>query len=135
MDFYDVAIIGYGPIGAVAANLLGLYGVRTVVIEREETIYELPRAIVVDDEILRIFQYIGLVDEILPLTHVIEGEQFLNSKRKVLFTVRLASLHNGYPPSNTFYQPRLEAVLRRGVERFSCVQVYGGHEVKALGHV
>jgi len=132
VDAYDVAIIGYGPTGAIAANLLGLYNIRTVVIEREASFYHLPRAIVVDDEIMRIFQYTGLIDEILPLTRAIAGEQFLNSKREVLFTATLASYHTGYASSNAFYQPEVEAVLRRGVERFPCVQVYHGHEVIAL---
>jgi 3-(3-hydroxy-phenyl)propionate hydroxylase len=131
METYDVAIIGYGPTGAIAANLLGLYDIRTVVIEREASTYNLPRAIVVDDETLRIFQYTGLIDEILPLTRAIDGEQFLNSRREVLFTASLASYHTGYASSNAFYQPQLEAVLRRGVERFSCVKVYSGHEVTA----
>ena len=32
---FDVAIVGYGPVGATLANLLGLYGCRTVVLERD----------------------------------------------------------------------------------------------------
>jgi 3-(3-hydroxy-phenyl)propionate hydroxylase len=132
MDSYDVAIIGYGPTGAIAANLLGLYHIRTVVIEREAHIFPSPRAIVMDDEVLRILQYAGLIDEILPCTRAIAGEQFLNSKREVLFTASLQSYHTGYAPSNAFYQPQLEAVLRRGVQRFACIQVYIGYEVKEL---
>jgi 3-(3-hydroxy-phenyl)propionate hydroxylase len=132
MESYDVAIIGCGPAGAIAANLLGLYNISTAIIEREESIYNLPRAIVLDDDIMRLFQYIGLIDEILPLTRAIEGEQFLNRQREVLFTASLASCHTGYAPSNAFYQPGLEAVLRRGIERFPCVRVYNGHEVTAL---
>ena len=31
----DVAIVGYGPVGVTAANLLGLYGVSTAVFEKE----------------------------------------------------------------------------------------------------
>jgi 2-polyprenyl-6-methoxyphenol hydroxylase-like FAD-dependent oxidoreductase len=112
--------------------LLGLYNIRTVVIERDASFYHLPRAIVLDDEIMRIFQYIGLIDEVLPFTWAITGEQFLNSKREVLFTATLASYHTGYASSNAFYQPEIEAVLRRGVERFPCVQVFHGHEVTEL---
>ncbi len=132
MNTYDVALIGYGPIGAIAANVLGMYGISTAVIEHEKTPYDLPRAIVIDDEIMRVFQQVGLIDEILPLTKVIAGEQFLNSKRRILFTADLASHHNGYAPTNTFYQPQLEAVLRRGVARFPSVEVYLGHEVTAI---
>ena len=32
---FDVAIVGYGPVGAIAANFLGSYGIKTVVFERE----------------------------------------------------------------------------------------------------
>ena len=32
---YDVAIVGYGPVGATAANLLGQLGLRVVVVERD----------------------------------------------------------------------------------------------------
>ena len=39
---YDVVIVGYGPVGALAANLLGRYGIRTAIIERESTTIWLP---------------------------------------------------------------------------------------------
>lgn len=38
---YDVAIVGLGPVGAVLANLLGLAGIRTVVLERDAGIHDL----------------------------------------------------------------------------------------------
>jgi len=31
---HDVAVVGFGPVGAALANLLGQVGVRTVVLER-----------------------------------------------------------------------------------------------------
>ena len=34
-DTYDVAVIGYGPTGETAANLLGQLGLKVVVIERD----------------------------------------------------------------------------------------------------
>jgi len=36
---YDVAVIGYGPTGVTAANLLGAAGLRVVVLERDAEIY------------------------------------------------------------------------------------------------
>ena len=38
---FDVAIIGYGPAGATLANLLGQYGLATVVLEKDAEIYAL----------------------------------------------------------------------------------------------
>ncbi len=34
-DIYDVAVIGYGPTGATAANLLGRLGLKVLVLERD----------------------------------------------------------------------------------------------------
>src|SRR5246127_5085384 len=47
------------------ANLLGVYGVRTVVIDAEPGIYEYPRAVGIDDESLRTYQAAGVVRRLL----------------------------------------------------------------------
>ena len=60
---FDVVIVGRGPVGATLANLLGLCGVRTLVLEREAKTYHLPRAVHFDDECMRVFQTIGLAEE------------------------------------------------------------------------
>jgi 2-polyprenyl-6-methoxyphenol hydroxylase-like FAD-dependent oxidoreductase len=41
---YDVAIVGYGPVGQALAALLGQHGWRVGVFERWPTLYPLPRA-------------------------------------------------------------------------------------------
>ena len=46
----DVAIIGYGPVGATAAALLGGQGLTVAVIERMAGVYDKPRAITADHE-------------------------------------------------------------------------------------
>ena len=56
----DVVLAGLGPVGAAAANLLGRYGVRTLVLEKSDDIFMAPRAIVLDNEALRILQMAGL---------------------------------------------------------------------------
>ena len=38
-DEFDVVIVGRGPVGATLANLLGLCGLRTLVLEREARTY------------------------------------------------------------------------------------------------
>ena len=57
----EVAIIGEGPIGLMLANLLGIAGVDGV-LERNEGLVGLPRAIAYDIETLRLFAQIGLFD-------------------------------------------------------------------------
>ena len=52
----DVLIVGFGPVGATIANLLGSYGVRTLVVDKATEIFMAPRAIALDNEALRILQ-------------------------------------------------------------------------------
>ena len=44
----EVAIVGAGPVGLMIANLLGLAGIRVVVLERNKGLLGLPRAIAYD---------------------------------------------------------------------------------------
>mgnify|MGYP001766454599 CR=1 FL=1 len=50
---HDVAVVGFGPVGAALANLLGVRGISCVVLEREGAAYHLPRAVHFDDEVMR----------------------------------------------------------------------------------
>ncbi len=135
MQRCDVAIVGYGPAGVTAANLLGQAGVRTAAFERAPEIYDLPRAVHFDDEIMRIFHSVGLSEAILPLTAPLSGAEFVDARGRHLFGVREGDL----PPSREawtrdfmFYQPRLERELRAGAARFDCVDVHLAHEVEDL---
>ena len=56
MTDYDVIVCGLGPVGQLLALLLGDRGVRTLALDREPEPYLLPRAAVIDDEVLRIFR-------------------------------------------------------------------------------
>ena len=63
-DDYDVAVVGYGPTGMTLAALLGRLGHRVIVLERYTGLYNLPRAACFDDEIMRVFQRLGIAEEI-----------------------------------------------------------------------
>ena len=68
---FDVAIVGYGPVGQALAALLGRAGHRVAVFERFSEIYRLPRAVHLDHEIMRLLQSLGLsevlADEMVPV--------------------------------------------------------------------
>lgn len=132
MQEADVAIIGYGPVGATAANLLGMYGINTLVFERETIPYHLPRAAHFDDEIMRVFQSIALLDEIATVTRSIGPMQFVRPNGELLFQLPLGEQPYGFPVINMFYQPRLEAVLQTGVTRFPNVTIQLGCAVEAI---
>ncbi len=133
-EAFDVAIVGFGPTGAALANLLGASGVRTVVVEREPEVYALPRAVHFDDEIMRVFQSLGLADAILPHTGPAEAYVFVNGEgREILhFDIRGEQTSQGWKPHYTFHQPSLEQALRDGAERHASVSVRLGWEVSAI---
>ena len=63
---YQVVVVGFGPSGAVATGLLGKRGIRTLAIDRLLTVYDKPRAIAMDHEILQLLDNLGVADRILP---------------------------------------------------------------------
>ncbi len=120
---YDVAIIGLGPVGATLANLLAVDGLSVIALEREAEPYALPRAVHFDDEVMRVFQTIGLADEILPFTHVSPGMHFVDGDgRLFLDWSRPQQIgQNGWNTSYRFHQPELERVLRAGARAHASV--------------
>ncbi|MFZ0381693.1 MAG: FAD-dependent monooxygenase, partial [Solirubrobacteraceae bacterium] len=68
---FDVAIVGYGPVGQALAAMLGRAGHRVAAFERFAEIYRLPRAVHLDHEIMRLLQSLGLsevlADEMVPV--------------------------------------------------------------------
>ena len=122
---YDVAIIGLGPVGATLANLLGGCGTKVVVLEKETDIYALPRAVHFDDEVLRIFQTIGLAEQVLENSPFNPGMQFINDDGDLLLDwPRPTGIgEHQWQTSFHFHQPDLESVLRKGIQRFEQVRV------------
>lgn len=122
---YDVAIIGLGPVGATLANILGQAGVSTLVLEKEAAAYHLPRAVHFDDEVMRLFQSIGLADTLLPYLALSTGMRFLAPDGRVILDwsrVQPTRPH-GWNSSYRFHQPELEDVLRHGLTRWPSVTV------------
>ena len=88
MEEFEVAIVGCGPVGAMLANLLGLQGISTVVLEREAAIYNLPRAVHFDDEVMRLLQTVGLAETMQQLVHISRGMKFVDDTRRLLLDWR-----------------------------------------------
>lgn len=132
---FDVAIVGFGPVGALLANLLGQAGLSVLVLEKEAEVYPLPRAIHFDGEVMRIFQSVGLKQEVLAVARPgTGGMHFVNAAGTTMLIRGGALQHGPHGCANNYYfhQPELEQVLRRGVDRFPNVVVRLAHEVKAI---
>ncbi|NMO04509.1 bifunctional 3-(3-hydroxy-phenyl)propionate/3-hydroxycinnamic acid hydroxylase [Gordonia sp. TBRC 11910] len=128
----DVAIVGYGPVGAMLANLLGQAGITTVVLERDIKPHTLPRAGSTDDEVMRIFQAAGLIEQLLPVLDLGQSTEFLSTQGRNLVTMCPVGRHNGFPQLAFFYQPDFERVLHDGLERYPHVTVRMGTCVEAV---
>ncbi len=121
---FDVAIIGYGPVGATLANLLGLCGLSAVVLERESSVYHLPRAVSLDGEGMRLFQTLGLAEDLLPHVNVSRNIRHVNADGQLLLLISRGGIGpEGWNHAYRFYQPELETVLRKGVSRYPSIDV------------
>ena len=126
----DVVIVGAGPVGLTLANILGLQGVRTLVVDERDSLIDYPRGVGLDDEALRTFQAIGLVDQILPHTVPNQILRFFDAKRKLLAEMAPPDARFGWPKRNGFVQPMVDAELLVGLDRFDNVEVRWGHQME-----
>lgn len=122
---YDVAIVGFGPAGAVAAGLLGGQGLKVFVCDKAQDVYELPRAFALDHEIMRVFQQLGIEDEVLAFTEPFTPSEFFGVDGHLIkrFTTVEPPYPLGYVPSLVFTQPPVERVLRAHVQAQANVHV------------
>ncbi len=130
MNEPSVVIVGAGPVGLTLANILGLQGVRTLVVDERDTLIDYPRGVGLDDEALRTFQSIGLVHEILPHTVPNQILRFFDAKRRLLAEMAPPDARFGWPKRNGFVQPLVDAELLRGLDRFDHVEVRWGHRME-----
>ncbi|MBI1292466.1 bifunctional 3-(3-hydroxy-phenyl)propionate/3-hydroxycinnamic acid hydroxylase [bacterium] len=129
----DVAIVGYGPSGVSAANFLGAYGIKTIVLERDMGVYQRARAVTVNDWTLRCYQSVGLDRELLKDMEPTQVMRWSTYKGRELARLKLGLSQIGQPTANMIYQPKMEQTLRAGVERYSDkVEVRFGAEVVGL---
>jgi 3-(3-hydroxy-phenyl)propionate hydroxylase len=132
----DVAIVGFGPVGAFTALLLADAGLRVAILERSREPVEQPRAVGIDGESLRAFQRIGFGDAVAAILQPPRERDrvcFTNSRREPLFGLDIPERGaNGWRDIAFFDQPELEALLRELVAREPRIEVRLGHEVVGL---
>jgi 2-polyprenyl-6-methoxyphenol hydroxylase-like FAD-dependent oxidoreductase len=130
---FDVAIVGYGPVGAVLAILLGQRGRRVVVLERHVEPYGLPRAVHYDHETARILQACGVAEACSKIIETADVYEFRNAAGEPLMRLgRIGDGPSGWPQSSMFSQPDLEAVLYARVDELPSVEVRRGAHITAL---
>ncbi|TWB70712.1 3-(3-hydroxy-phenyl)propionate hydroxylase [Nitrospirillum amazonense] len=133
-EVYDVAIVGFGPSGAVAAGLLGQAGVRTYVCDRSTEVYDKPRAIALDHEIMRVFQHLGVAEAVEPWVEPFTPSEYYGVDGQLIkrFTTVAPPFPLGYTPSLVFTQPPVEAILRDRARALPSVTVDLGVTLEGL---
>ncbi|UVH55606.1 bifunctional 3-(3-hydroxy-phenyl)propionate/3-hydroxycinnamic acid hydroxylase [Variovorax paradoxus] len=129
---FDVVVVGAGPVGLTLANLLGQYGVKTLVVERSSQLEAEPRAVTLDDESLRTMQGVGLIDAVIRDVVLGYGVQYFDWQGKPLASIQPTRQEYGYPKRNAFRQPMLVKTLFEGLGRFKDVEVRFGHELVSI---
>lgn len=133
-DLYDVAVVGFGPSGAVAAGLLGAQGIRTYVCDRSHEVYDKPRAISLDHEIIRLFQQMGVAKKIKPYLEPFTDSVYYGVDGQVI--KRMSTVAPPYPlghtPSVVFTQPPAERILREHALSFPSVTVALGQTLTRI---
>ena len=134
MKKYDVVIVGFGPTGGTLANLLALHGFSILVLEKEKSFYPLPRAVHFDDEIMRVFETIGITNTFLKHTIINKGTKFVDKKNRVILDwPRPREItENGWYPSYRFNQPDLERELRKKLKSYKKVEIRQSSNVKKI---
>ncbi len=125
----EVAIIGAGPAGLTAANLLGQLGVKVALIERNARTSDLPRAIAVDDEYMRLLDRLGLGPELDGHISKPFGVHFSSPLGFALVAVPGFITPNGFGNRNAVSQPMFEKILLKGAQRFAHVHSRFGASV------
>ena len=131
---FDVAIIGCGPVGAFAANLLGKSGASVLVIEQEARAYPLPRAVHLDHEMMRLFQSAGVIDRVAGDMRDTEGHLHVGADHGVIRYMGTVGRARPFSWSNDyfFYQPELEDHLRDALADYPNIAVQLGVAFEGL---
>jgi 3-(3-hydroxy-phenyl)propionate hydroxylase len=131
----EVVVVGAGPVGCAAALLLAQRGVPVTILERHLEPHPLPRAVHLDDEVLRILHRVGVAEDFLSRSRPATGLRLLDGDHKVLaeFPRPTTVSDNGFPYANMFHQPDLEALLLDRVERHPLITLCRGLEVEEIG--
>ena len=133
MPKYDVIIVGFGPTGSVLAYLLGMQGVSTLVLEENSVVVDFPRAVHLDGETMRIFQFLNLHRQVQACSHSDMSISFLNANNQLLHYQDFKTVDqvNGWPNDFLFWQPTLDTAIRERVSALDNVDIRLGWVMKA----
>jgi 3-(3-hydroxy-phenyl)propionate hydroxylase len=131
----EILIAGVGPVGATLAALLADAGIDVIAVDKAHDIYPLPRAAHFDHEIMRVFQQLGIADEVLRHARPALGYEFRSAAGEVLVSFEVApetGTPSGWASAYMFNQPGLERALRAKLQAAPQVKLLLGTSFETL---
>ena len=128
----DVAIIGCGPAGLIAASLLGHAGHQVIVIERWPEPYGLPRLSHIDGETARLVASAGDIDHALRDAKPVDTYHYLDAQGNILIDLDWKGKQCGFPAHISIFQPEIEDAVYARAASLPNVEFLRGWEVSKL---
>jgi 3-(3-hydroxy-phenyl)propionate hydroxylase len=128
----EVLICGLGPVGQLLALLLGRFGVDVIAVDEALKPYELPRAAVIDDEVIRVFQAAGLDHQVLADAQVQPAVSFITRQGRAIEVFRTQEGGLGHPPLVSIHQPSMERTMVAALAGEEMVELRWGQRVENL---
>ena len=129
---WPVIVVGAGPTGLTLAGLLARYGVDVLIVERNPSTVQEPRAVSIDDESLRTMQSVGIINELVPNLVLGYGSEYFSRSGRPFLKVKPTTLEYGFPRRSAFRQPVLEALLRDNLQRHARASAWFETELVAF---
>ena len=109
----DVLVVGMGPVGSALTALLAQQGVLVIAIDKATEVYPLPRAVHFDHEIMRLFQQLGIAEQVRRHARDLPTYEFRAADGQVLMVLPPPrETPSGWGAGYMFHQPSLDGVLR-----------------------
>ena len=111
---FDVVVVGCGPSGSLLTALLARSGCRVLCLDRSTEVYDKPRAIALDHEVLRLFDNLGIAEAVAPHVAPFDISEHRGEEGELLRRIGMtpAPYPLGYTPTMVFTQPPVERILR-----------------------
>ncbi len=129
---YDVIVAGYGPVGETCANLLGYYGIKALILDKEKKTFPLPRAITWDAECQRAMSHCDFLTKVK--TRKIRGVDNKDANKKSILKISMDGFDAyNYQHSILFiHQPQFDEAHRENAEKYHTNTIKTGNEILSV---